>query len=61
MRQLFNFFHKHKWQISGTAIFGIGYMTNDCDKVPLSCKCGATALGKWRIDNGMVEIRRTNG
>ena len=52
------FKHKHKWKFEPMAImYGGTALANDCDRVPLVCKCGSTALGKWRVDKGMIEIK----
>lgn len=50
--------HVHDWKFEMSAgVHGIGYMVNDCDNVPMVCKCGARGLAKWRKLEGMIEIK----
>ena len=54
--------HKHKWKFEPTAFAHGGMaLVNDCDNVPLVCKCGAKAKGNWRIKEGLVDIEEENG
>lgn len=56
-KKLFQKKHHHHWKIDTYAgIYGVGYTVNDCDNVPMTCKCGARALAKWRKEEGMVEV-----
>ena len=53
--------HEHEWEIAEfyakpLGIYMYCILATDRNDVPLECKCGATAMGKWRVDRGLVEI-----
>ena len=51
------FKHRHKWKFEPMALmYGGTALSRDCDRVPLICKCGAKAHGKWRVNKGLIDI-----